>query len=279
MKNFFRSTGFKLILLVVFVLLAGIVAAASAADGSSPVSRAVSFVFAPLQRVSSCIVEKLGDFRGGFVSSKVYMERIAELEAEVADCQSRLVDYERLKKRAEAYERFLEVKDKNPDFKFAAGAVIGRNSSDAFNSFELSCGSRDGVFVNAPVISGEYLIGIVTRVTPTSCVALAVTDPRVSAAAYEIRTGEMGYTGTTAKLALKGKLKLAGLSKDTAVAEGGIVCTSGVGGIYPRGLIIGTVAQVRKEEGDISYYAELVPRVDPAGVQDAFVITDFEEKD
>jgi len=88
----------------------------------------------------------------------------------------------------------------------------------------------------------------------------------------------MGYTETTSKLALNGLLKLTGLTKDTSVAVGGIVCTSGVGGIYPRGLIIGTVTAVSKEEGNISYYAEVKPEVDPGDVQDAFVITEFEGK-
>ena len=147
-----------------------------------------------------------------------------------------------------------------------------------FGSFVLNCGAADGVSVGDPVISGEYLIGLVSEVTPTACTVLSVCDPKVSAAAYEIRTGETGYTGTTAKLGVSGKIKLSGLSRATAVAPGGIVCTSGVGGVYPRGLIIGTVTTVEKEEGDISYYAEIQPEIEIAEVQDAFVITDFEGK-
>ena len=271
MKKFFKSTAFKILLAIALVLLAAIAAAASAADGTTPVSKVTSFVFSPLQKASSYLVDKLDGFKGSFVSSSTYRDRISELESEV-------VDYEKLKKQVEAYEKFLEVKEKNPDFKFVAGTVIGRDSADTFGSFVLNCGSNDGVKVNDPVISGEYLIGIVNEVTPTSCVVLSVTDPKVNAAAYEIRTGEMGYTETTSKLALNGLLKLTGLTKDTSVAVGGIVCTSGVGGIYPRGLIIGTVTAVSKEEGNISYYAEVKPEVDPGDVQDAFVITEFEGK-
>lgn len=278
MKNFFKTKGFKILVAITVVLIAGIVAAASVADGTSPVSKAAAFVFSPLQKASSYVVDKFDAFKGGFVSSSSYMEKIDELEKEVADYQSKLVDYEKLKKQVEAYEKFLEVKEKNPDFKFVAGTVIGRDSADTFGSFVLNCGSNDGVLVNCPVISGEYLIGIVNEVTPTSCVVLTVTDPKVNAAAYEIRTGEMGYTETTSKLALDGSLKFTGLTKDTAVAAGGIVCTSGVGGIYPRGLIIGTVTAVNKEEGNISYYGEVKPEVDPGDVQDAFVITEFEGK-
>ena len=213
MKKFFKSTAFKILLAIALVLLAAIAAAASAADGTTPVSKVTSFVFSPLQKASSYLVDKLDGFKGSFVSSSTYRDRISELESEVADYQSKLVDYEKLKKQVEAYEKFLEVKEKNPDFKFVAGTVIGRDSADTFGSFVLNCGSNDGVKVNDPVISGEYLIGIVNEVTPTSCVVLSVTDPKVNAAAYEIRTGEMGYTETTSKLALN--LSLIHISEPT----------------------------------------------------------------
>ena len=143
---------------------------------------------------------------------------------------------------------------------------------------ELNCGSLDGVSVNDPVISGEYLIGVVSEVTPTTCVVLSVFDPQVNASAYEIRTGEMGYTDTTVKMASQNRIRFAGLTKETAIAEGGIVCTSGVGGVYPRGLIIGTVSEVLAEDGDISYYAIVEPEIDIDKIQDAFVITYFEGK-
>lgn len=278
MRNFLRSTSFKILLTVVVVLLAGAIAAAALASGTSPLTSAVGTVFSPLSDAAAYISEKFDNFKGGFISSRSYMDRVEELEKQVADYQSKLVDYEKLQKQVEAYEKFLGVKEKNPDFQFVAGTVIGRDAADVFGSFVLNCGSADGVAVGDPVISGEYLIGIVNETSPTSCTVLSVCDPKFSAAAYEIRTGEAGYTQTTTKLGVQGILKLSGLERDTAVAEGGIVCTSGVGGVFPRGLIIGTVTTVQKEEGDISYYAEVKPEMEISEVQDAFVITDFEGK-
>lgn len=278
MRNFLRSTSFKILLTVAVVLLAGVIAAAALASGTSPLTSAVGTVFSPLSDAAAYISEKFDNFKGGFISSRSYMDRVEELEEQVADYQSKLVDYEKLQKQVEAYEKFLGVKEKNPDFQFVAGTVIGRDAADVFGSFVLNCGSADGVAVGDPVISGEYLIGIVNETSPTSCTVLSVCDPKFSAAAYEIRTGEAGYTQTTTKLGVQGILKLSGLERDTAVAEGGIVCTSGVGGVFPRGLIIGTVTTVQKEEGDISYYAEVKPEIEISEVQDAFVITDFEGK-
>lgn len=278
MRNFLRSTSFKILLTVAVVLLAGAIAAAALASGTSPLTSAVGTVFSPLSDAAAYISDKFDNFKGGFISSRSYMDRVEELEEQVADYQSKLVDYEKLQKQVEAYEKFLGVKEKNPDFQFVAGTVIGRDAADVFGSFVLNSGSADGVAVGDPVISGEYLIGIVNETSPTSCTVLSVCDPKFSAAAYEIRTGEAGYTQTTTKLGVQGVLKLSGLERDTAVAEGGIVCTSGVGGVFPRGLIIGTVTTVQKEDGDISYYAEVKPEIEISEVQDAFVITDFEGK-
>lgn len=278
MRDFFRSTSFKILLAAMVVLLAFVIAAATLTGGTSPLTSAVGTVFSPLQSACSYIADKFDAFRGGFISSGAYMERVVELEAQVADYQKKLVDYEKLQKQVESYEKFLGVKEKNPDFQFVAGTVIGRDSADVFGSFVLNCGSKDGVAVGDPVISGEYLIGLVSEVSPTTCVVLSICDPRVSAAAYEIRSGETGYTQSTSRLGSAGLLKLSGLLRSTAVAPGGIVCTSGVGGVFPRGLIIGSVTTVEKEEGDISYYAEVRPEIEISEVQDAFVITDFEGK-
>lgn len=278
MRNFLKSTGFKVLLAVLTVLLAGVAVAATVSSRSSPLTSAAGVVFAPLQRVTSFVTQRLQNVTGGFISAGAYKERVEELEREVADYQSKLVDYEKLKRQVETYEKFLEVKEKNPDFKFVTGAVIGRDAADLFHSFTLNCGSTDGVAVNDPVIHGEYLVGIVSEVQPTSCTVLTILDPRVNAAAYEIRTNEMGYAKTDTRLALDGKLKLSGLTRDTAITPGGIVCTSGVGGIFPRGLIIGTVTEVVKEDGDISYCAKIDPAADIPRIADAFVITEFEGK-
>ena len=278
MKTFVKSKIFNLLFAIAVILLAGVIAAASLGSRTSPVTKVIATVFSPLSRVSTYIAEKFDNIQGGFISSSTYMQRVAELEKQVADYQSKLVDYEKLQKQVESYEKFLDVKEKNPDYKFTSGSVIGRDAADLFYSFELNCGSNDGVSVNDPVISGEYLVGLVSEVTPTTCTVLTVIDPKVNTAAYEIKTGELGYTDTNAKMGVQSVIKFAGLTKDTAIAQGGIVCTSGVGGIFPRGLIIGTVISVKAEESDVSYYAEVKPQIDFNEIQDAFVITDFEGK-
>ena len=128
------------------------------------------------------------------------------------------------------------------------------------------------------VLSGDNLIGVVREVSLNSATVYTVFHPDVSVSAYETRTREDCYTEAQNSFSLEGTLKLMGLARTTPVVAGGIVCTSCIGGIYPRDLIIGTVTQVVNSESDISAYAVIKPAVDPRTAVDVFVITDFEDK-
>lgn len=275
MNNFFKSTTFKVLLAVAIVLICATVLATVVAGGTSPLTNAVDFITSPLQSAASYFSAKLDGLTGGFISSDAYRDRVAELEQQVAEYQAQLVDYEKTKKQLESYEEFLDVREKNPDYTWVYSTVIGRDSADMFGSFTINKGSNDGIKVNDAVIYSEYLVGVVTEVNPTSAVVRSVFDPSVHVAAYEIRTGELGYTNSTYDMAMNGTCALASLDRNTAVSKGGIVCTSGTGGIFPKDLIIGTVASVKQSETDISAYAVIEMPINTKDMHDCFVITDF----
>lgn len=278
MNNFFKSTTFKVLISVAIILLSATVLATVVSNSTSPLTNVISIITTPLQDAASSLSDKFDDATGGFISSKVYKERVAELEKQVADYQSQLVDYEDTKKKLETYEEFLQVREKHPDYKWSYATVIGRDASDVFGSFTLDRGTADDVKINDAVISGEYLIGVVTEVSATSCVVRSVFDPSVNIAAYEIRTGELGYVSATYNLSADEKCKLTGLNTKTAISEGGIVCTSGTGGIFPKDLIIGTVSSVEQSETDLSSFAIVEPVVSSKEIHDCFIITSYEEK-
>lgn len=278
MNNFFKSTTFKVLISVAVILLSATVLATVVSNSTSPLTNVISIITTPLQDAASTLSAKFDDATGGFISSKAYKERVEELEQQVADYQSQLVDYEDTKKKLETYEEFLQVREKHPDYTWAYATVIGRDASDIFGSFTLDRGTVDNVKINDAVISGEYLIGVVTEVSATSCVVRSVFDPSVNIAAYEIRTGELGYVSASYELSVDEKCKLAGLNTDTAISDGGIVCTSGTGGIFPKDLIIGTVSSLGQSETDLSSYAIVEPVINPKEIHDCFIITAYEEK-
>lgn len=276
MGEFFRSTRLKVLAAVLAVVLVASVAAAASHSGTSVLSSALGTVFGPVQRFSALVSEKIGKLGGGFVSSSVYKEELEALQKQVEDYQKQLTDYEKIKNENELYESFLGVKEKNPDFVFESASVISRDAADAFYSFVINKGSADGVSVNDPVISGKYLVGVVTKTSPSYSIVRTVLDPAVSVGAYDIRTREGGYVSGDSELFTKGLCKMSGISSETAIAAGGIVCTSGVGGVYPDDLILGTVSEIVDSEHDISTYAVIKPGVDIEKLTDVFVIVDFD---
>ena len=277
MNRFFKSTTFRVLLAVAVLLLCATVLATVTSKATSPLTNALSFLTSPLQEATSFIYSKFDGVTGGFISSKSYQERISQLEQQVADYQKQLVDYEKTKKQLSSYEEFLDVREKNPDFTWVYSTVIGRDSADLFGSFTINKGSLDGIKVNDAVIYSEYLVGVVTEVNPTSAVVRSISDPSVNVAAYEIRTGELGYVSSSYDTAVNGGCRLSGLDKSTGIPKGGIVCTSGTGGIFPKDLIIGTVSAVEQSSTDLTSYATLNLAVDSKDIHDCFVITAFEE--
>ncbi len=256
-------------------LALGVITAALTHDSTSPLTKAVSVVMTPLQSISTALQEKTRNFGAHFRSSGAYMEQIAELESQIADYRNQLVDYENTLQKLESYEAFLDIQKNNSDFTYCAASVISRDGTDVYNSFTINKGSADGIEVGMPVVCGNYLVGSVRQVNPTSCTVHTVLNPTLSISAYEIRTGEEGFVTTDTALAMQGKCKLSRLSMGTAVGSGGIVCTSGLGGSYPRDLIIGTVETIKNEEADISAYAVMVPGISITNILEVFVITSF----
>lgn len=275
MKNFFKSAKFKVIVCVLAALLTGVIIAAVTHDAVSPFTSAAGVVYRPFQKAASYIAEKTGGWRSSFASSSAYKKRVEELESEVQDYGEQLVDYERTKQKLEAYEEFLGVKEANPDYKFCPASIVSRNTADVYDSFTLDKGSSDGIRVDSPVIYGNNVVGLVKEVGITTCVVKTILDPSLNISVYEIKARENGYSNTTAALSYDGLCRISGLSRDTAVAPGGIVCTSGLGGVFPRDLVVGTVTAVRDEDTDISVYGIIKPGVDVRTLNDVFVITAF----
>lgn len=276
MGEFFRSKKFKILACVVAALLVGTVFATVSHNGSSPVASVLSAAFSPVERFSSFIAEKTKDFKVHFRSAAFYAERVEELEEEVEKYQVQLVEYEQAKQKLAVYEEFLEIKEENPDFEFEDASIIARDSADMYYSFVISKGSNAGISVNDPVIYGKYLVGVVSSVKLNTAVIKTVLDPEVNAGAYDIQSREYGYVTTTNSLSADGKCMLPGLKKTTSITGGSVICTSGIGGIYPKDLIIGTVEEVLNDTQSVSVYAVINPGVEIADLQDVFVIKSFD---
>ena len=276
MFRFFKSTAFKIFAVIVAALLAGSVFAVASRSGSSPLTSVTSVVFGPVSRLASYAASEFSKLPISFKSSSTLQKQVDELNKKIDSLTEQLVDYEQIKNKNRFYQEFLGIKEEHSDYVFAEAAIIGRNAADNLSSFTLNKGSANGISVNDPVIYGKYLVGVVESVTPTQCTVSTILNPKVNVSAYEVRTRDMGFVTSTVALSKEGHCHMPGLSSSTAVTVGGIVCTSGVGGIFPRDLIIGNIVDVVDGTVDISASAIIEPGVDFSEITDVFIITDFD---
>lgn len=276
MIRFLKSSAFKIFAVIAAALVAGSLFAVASRSGSSPLTSITSFVFGPVSRLSSYIAAEFSNLPISFKSSSSLLKENEALRKEIDNLTDQLVDYEQARNKNEFYQQFLEIKEEHSDYVFAEAAIIGRDAAENLGSFTLNKGSVHDISVNDPVICGNYLVGVVASVTPTQCTVNTILNPKVSVSAYEVRTRDLGYVTSTVALAQEGHCQMPGLSSSTSVTAGGIVCTSGVGGIYPRDLIIGNIVDVVDGTVDISASAIIEPGADFSELTDVFIITHFD---
>lgn len=275
MKNLFNTKPFKMVVSIIAVFLIGTLIAAANGHGETAQSTVVGTLFSPAHYVAQKISNGLDNISGNVSGNAQYEKEIKKLQSQIGDLQSQLVDYENLKRQNELYKEFLGVKEEHKDFQFVEASVTGRDSADIYKSFTVSKGTVNGVAVGDAVMYGKYLVGVVDKAYPTYSVVKTILDPDFSVSAYEIISNEISYVTGTASLAKENKCKMANLDATTKITNEAIICTAGVGGTVPKGLIIGTVDEIADESTDISSYAIITPGTDIESINTCFILTDY----
>ena len=274
MKDFFKTSSFKVLAIVVVVLLGLIIYTATA--GGSLLASVLGFVTSPMQSVSTTATGAVTEFVDlDALSRDELKEMLDNLSQENAKLREQLVDYENTLKENEQLKNQLKITEEKPENTLRAATVIGRDPNDVFFGFFLDKGTLAGVEVGDPVITEQGLVGIVSQAYATTSRVTNILSEDVNVSAVVPARGESGVISSDVTSASAGLLRMSYLSSDTQVEPGDIVTTSGAGGTYPEDIIIGEVQSVQKAENDISYYAVVKPYEDLTDIQEAFVVIDF----
>ena len=276
MKDFFDTWKFK-ILVIVAVFLVGIMAYAGANGRlTAAPQELLSVVLTPLQKVTSALSGGAASVWEKYTSIDDVMDRNEQLEAENAELRQQMVDYDRIKAENDAYKALARIQDTNSEASYVSAFVIGRDPLDEFGGFTLDQGSSDGVAVNDAIISDRgYLLGVVVEVDATSCKVMTILHPSFNAAGVISRTRENGIITGSADYAADGQCVLTNLDRATEARRGDQVITTGLGGVFPANLLVGTVQEVVPEQSGKSSSAVILPGADPRTVKHVFIVTEY----
>lgn len=268
-SRFFIGVAVVIVLCVLSALYSGVT------GNPSPVTRIVSFVTTPVQRVATGIsnffshgLSYFTDFDALQAENEELKRQIREMEQTVRDAELALEENAQLRQQAGQPERMRELTTINAE-------VIARNPGDWATTLTLDKGSNHGVELGDLVTTVDGMAGYISELYSNTCEITTVIDVEMQCGALITRTRETAIAEGDYDLMADGNLRLSYLTEDTSVVIGDTVETSGRGGVFPKGVMIGTVESVLPESNGISYYAVIRPFVDVDTISSVSIVTDY----
>ncbi|MBF8281847.1 MAG: Cell shape-determining protein MreC [Anaerolineales bacterium] len=202
-------------------------------------------------------------------------QRNAELEAENARLKAQAAAAAEDRATLSALSQLLDYARTQPENKYLAANVIGLDPSPFLNYLILDRGSDAGVTSGMSVVTDQGLVGRVVEVTATSAKVQLIVDAASAVNALLQASRERGVVVGQ----LAGGLEMQNISQQTKLAPDDVVLTSGLGGKFPPGVIIGTVNAVQKLNYEVLQKADITPAVDFNRLEIVLIITNFTPRD
>ncbi len=175
----------------------------------------------------------------------------------------------RLQEDAQAAERLRRLLAfKQPSYETVSARVIGRDPSHWFNTLLIDRGGEDRIRRNDPAVTSDGLVGRVIETAGPWARVLLILDPRSAVGVLVGPSRDAGVAEGQGQPLLRVKY----LSRDAEIHPGDRVVTAGLGEIYPRGLVVGTIVEVAKAEGDLYQEATVRPEADLDHLEEMLIL-------
>jgi rod shape-determining protein MreC len=251
------------LLLSVYILIA----AARGQLKNEPLGALLMWIMRPLQIASQGAVNWITDFRenydtlAGFrTENERLRKRIQNLEVE----RQKLLEAEATNRQL---KQLLDFRSHLPAGVITA-AIIANSAASWFQSCQIDKGSADGVRKGMAVVTPLGVVGQVVAVTPRAAKVLLLTDPNSGIDVLVQRTRSRGIVSGS----LENGTVLKYMKRSEDVQEGDRLITSGMDGVFPKGMMVGTVIKVRKQHLGLFQFVEVLPAVQTPRTENVLVV-------
>lgn len=228
--------------------------------------RSVLRISAPFQKGLNWCWRSVVDIRDHYLWLVDTSRVNDELTAENRRLQAELLKFEEVKLANERLRRLLNFVE-DAGLNAVPAQVIAEDSSSWFRTLVIDKGTDDGIGEGMAVVVPEGVIGRVVRSSAGESRVLLVTDASSAAAALVQRTRTRGVCrGRGNRLSLEFALR------QDDIRQGDQVVTSGMGGVFPKGLLLGTVSRVQKKEYGLFQEVEVEPQTDFSRLEEVLVL-------
>ncbi|MDR1217611.1 MAG: rod shape-determining protein MreC [Oscillospiraceae bacterium] len=270
----------KNIAIIAGALVLAIIAAVSVntRGTSGAVTDLAEMFTVPLKRAASSIARSFESLYGYIYEYENLVSENEELKAQLADLKQDVREYTETSAENVRLNKLFNFSVRHSDHVYDRAVIITWGSNNWESGFTLSRGSTNSdIAVGDSVITETgVLIGRVTEVDTVTSKAITVIDTTFFAG---VLTGEAGGEAAASgdfALMRGGCLRLDFMSEGDGVLSGDTVVTSGKGGVFPEGLVIGELTDIFINDSGIGYYGVIEPAAELNNVTDVYVITDFE---
>jgi rod shape-determining protein MreC len=213
---------------------------------------AISSFFLPLFGLASSSQHMAEKAANTALPRKELLKDIEQLRRENAEMRVQLQRQAELERENDRLRGLLQFQQSSP-WKIRAARVIARDPANWWRNVQIDLGRRDGMLPDMPILTSEGLVGRISEVYEVRSRVVLIGDAncRVAAMVYDPQTKttvDNGVITTGASVLDESIVELGYLSKASQVRAGHLVVTSGLGGIFPRGILIGQVIDTRPVE-------------------------------
>lgn len=233
-------------------------------------SQAVMTVLAPFQRAAAWAGDQVNGTLINFGDIMAVHEQNKMLRREVEQLREQNVKAEEFSAENVRLRELLDYKNLATQFDLLMARVIGREAATWTRMITIDRGTEHGVQKNMAVVTARGLVGVVTEAGLISSKVQLILDPRISVGALVQRSRVAGIVEGNPDNAIQPRL--VNIPRNEDIAEGDVVITSGFGGIYPKGIMIGQIRLVKNDSTGLLHLAVLETAVDFQRLEDVAVI-------
>lgn len=234
---------------------------------AGPLGEIAYGILRPFQEAAFAVRIRVRHFRQSYLDLVGIREENQRLKEEVAGLRRDKVNLLSQEHENRRLRRLLDIKSQS-EFPSLAAQVIGEDAVGWYRTFLVNRGAEDGVIPGMAVTSADGLLGRIVTTSASVSKVMLITDPGFSADCRVTRTRDRGIlTGYLDRQCILRYLDL-----KAQVRPEDLVITSGLGGIFPRGILVGKVDLVRRDSQGLFLEALVVPAANFSEIEEAMVI-------
>ncbi|MDU2680858.1 MAG: rod shape-determining protein MreC [Clostridium sp.] len=267
-------------IIVLSVAFLGIIIYTMNNEQKGIVSSGVGSAVNPLQKVVYSINDKIKGTLDFFLNFSKIKEENEELTKENIDLENKLLEYDKLKEENDRLREVLNFKNSKNNYDYLGCEIIGYSGESFSSGYVIDKGENDGLKKDMIVISNKGIVGQVTSTGSNWAIVQSLINENIAVSVMVNSTRETtGILKGYVTHSNQNLTKVTNLPIDSAIKEGDVIVTSGLGQIYPKEVRIGEVVSVETDEVKVMKTAIVKPFVDFNKLEELFVVIPKETRE